>query len=235
MRRLDWTYLGIVPYRRALQLQYEYAHQAPTSGPRLFLMQHPPTVTLGRQASPANLKLSAGEYARRGIEVARVKRGGDVTYHGPGQLIGYPVASLDSAACSVPDWVRGHAQSIVRFLECFGIQGSWSDNHPGVWVANEKIAAMGFHISRRVSTHGFALNVKPDLAQFDTIVPCGVKDLGITSMEQLGVTALDMREASGLLAQLTADTFGWALGKSLPADLFDEDESDACATKALVS
>jgi lipoyl(octanoyl) transferase len=218
-----------------MQLQYDYAHKTAIFGPRLFFMQHPPTVTLGRHADPASLKLNAREYACRGIEVIRVKRGGDVTFHGPGQLVGYPVASLDSASCSVPDWVRGHAQSIVRFLGCYGIRGIWSDTHPGVWVAKEKIAALGFHIFRRVSTHGFALNVKPDLSHFETIVPCGVKDLGITSMDQLGATAPDMQEASGLLAKLIADTFGWTLGERLSADPFLEDKSNAYATKALVS
>jgi len=235
MPRLDWTYLGTVSYRRALQLQYDYAQRAAELGPRVFFLQHPPTVTLGRQADETNLKLSEAEYARRGIELVRVLRGGDVTYHGPGQLVGYPVAALDSAACSVPDWVAGNANAIIDFLGRHGIQGSWSDTHPGVWVGPEKIAALGFHISRRVSTHGFALNLATDLSCFETIVPCGLNERGITSMEKLGVVPPTMEEASGLLARLLARTFGWSLGEGLLAKSVFEEASNGDSTRAMVS
>lgn len=219
MIRLDWTFLGRLDYRTALRLQYGHACKvAAGAGPLLFLLEHPPTVTLGRHADPSHLKLKMEEFVRRGIEVHRVKRGGDVTYHGPGQLVGYPVASLDSAACSLPDWVGGHARAIVRFLRGHGIHAEWSPGAPGVWVGREKIAALGFHISRRVSTHGFALNLDPDLSNFDTIIPCGLRDRGITSMRVLGAQVPSMEKAAAGIAGQVAKAFGWSLGAARQAD-----------------
>jgi len=233
MIRLDWTFLGRLAYRAALRLQYGHARKvAAGAGPMLFLMEHPPTVTLGRHADPSNLKLGPEEFVRRGIGVHRVKRGGDVTCHGPGQLVGYPVASLDSAACSVPGWVGGHARAIVRFLRSHKIHAEWSPGTPGVWVGQKKIAALGFHISQRVSTHGFALNLDADLSLFDTIVPCGLKDRGVTSMQSLGARVPPISKAAEQMAGLVAETFGWSLGTSLPADrMLDalEDCSQLCA------
>ena len=230
MIRLDWTFLGRLAYRTALRLQYGHARKVTAgAGPLLFLMEHPPTVTLGRHADPSHLKLKIEEFVRRGIEVHRVKRGGDVTYHGPGQLVGYPVASLDSAACTlntsrtakgaaVPGWVGGHARAIVGFLRNHGIDAEWSPGAPGVWVGREKIAALGFHISRRVSTHGFALNLDPDLSNFDTIIPCGLRDRGVTSMRALGAQVPSMENAAAEIAGLVAKAFGWSLGAAQPAD-----------------
>ena len=217
MTRLDWTFLGRLAYRTALRLQYRHARKvAAGAAPVLFLMEHPPTITLGRHADPSNLKLGAEELALRGIEVHRVKRGGDVTYHGPGQLVGYPVACLDST--SVPRWVEGHAQAIVRFLQDNQIPAEWSRGNPGVWVGRNKIAALGFHISRRVSTHGFALNLDPDLSHFDAIVPCGLRDRGVISMRKLGVLVPPLQEAAAQIAGLVAESFGWSLGNALHAD-----------------
>ena len=202
MTRLDWTFLGRLAYRTALRLQYRHARKvAAGAAPVLFLMEHPPTITLGRHADPSNLKLGAEELALRGIEVHRVKRGGDVTYHGPGQLVGYPVACLGSA--SVPRWVEGHAQAIVRFLQDHQIPAEW---------------ALGFHISRRVSTHGFALNLDLDLSNFNTIVPCGLRDRGVTSMRALGARVPALKEAATQMAGLVAESFGWSLGSALHAD-----------------
>jgi lipoyl(octanoyl) transferase len=233
MIRLDWTFLGRLAYRTALRLQYDHARKvAAGAGPMLFLMEHPPTITLGRHADPSNLKLGTEELGRRGIGVHRVKRGGDVTCHGPGQLMGYPVASLDSAAAAVPEWVEGHAEAIVRFLQSHKIHARWSPRTPGVWVGPKKIAALGFHISRRVSTHGFALNLDADLSLFDTIVPCGLKDRGVTSMQSLGARVPSMEKAAAQMAGLVAETFGWSLGISRPADrILDvlEDCSRNCA------
>jgi lipoyl(octanoyl) transferase len=226
MTTLEWTYLGRLAYRAALRLQIGHARRvAAGAGPVLFLMEHPPTVTLGRHADPANLKLDVKGFARRGIEVHRVKRGGDVTYHGPGQLVGYPVASLDSASCSVPRWVAGHAEAIVRFLRSHRIHAEWSPGVPGVWVGREKIAALGFHIKRRVSTHGFALNLDADLSNFETIIPCGLRDRGVTSMRALGARLPSMEASAAHIAGLVAEAFGWSLGAALQADrVLDEFE-----------
>jgi lipoate-protein ligase B len=186
------------------------------AAPLLILLEHPPTITLGRHADPANLKQSAEQLAARGIEVHQVKRGGDVTYHGPGQLVGYPVAGLGSN--SVPRWVEGHARALVRFLQKHQVPAEWSRGSPGVWVGRDKIAALGFHISRRISTHGFALNIDPDLSYFKAIVPCGLRDRGVTSMRALGVRVPALEEAAGQMAELVAESFGWSLGAARHAD-----------------
>jgi lipoate-protein ligase B len=217
MIRLDWTYMGRQAYRTALRLQYRHASRvAAGAAPLLIFLEHPPTITLGRHADTSHMKLSEEELAARGIEVHRVKRGGDVTYHGPGQLVGYPVACLEST--SVPRWVEGHAQAIVRFLQSHQIPAEWSPENPGVWVGQDKIAALGFHISRRVSTHGFAVNIDPDLSHFNTIVPCGLQGRGVTSMRALGVRVPTLLEAASQLAGLVAQSFGWTPGAARQAD-----------------
>lgn len=217
MAPLDWTFLGRQAYRTALRLQYSQAGRvAAGAAPLLIFLEHPPTITLGRHADGANLKLSKEELAARGIEVHRVKRGGDVTYHGPGQLVGYPVACLGST--SVPRWVEGNARAVVRFLQGHQVPAEWSPENPGVWVGQDKIAALGFHISRRVSTHGFAVNVDPDLSHFNTIVPCGLQDRGVTSMRALGVRVPALGEAARQLAGLVAESFGWSPGVARQAD-----------------
>lgn len=217
MAPLDWTFLGRQAYRTALRLQYRQASRVAAGGaPLLIFLEHPPTITLGRHADASHLKLSSEELAARGIEVHRIKRGGDVTYHGPGQLVGYPVASLGSI--SVPRWVEGHAQAVVRFLQSHQVPATWSEENPGVWVGGEKIAALGFHISRRVSTHGFAVNIDPDLSHFNTIIPCGLRDRGVTSMRALGVQIPALGEAARQLAGMVAESFGWSLGAARQAD-----------------
>jgi lipoyl(octanoyl) transferase len=213
MEKLDWAFLGTVPYKQAMQIQYSCAQEVASGAPpKLIMLQHPPTITLGRQADESNLKLSSDEYVKQGIEVFRVLRGGDVTYHGPGQLVFYPIASLKSFSCSVPDWVKGHAQAIVRFLSLYGISGSWSDTHPGVWIENKKIAALGFHISRGISTHGAALNIAPDLSGFNTIIPCGLGHFGVTSLEELGIKVQSLAVIAQELATCIAEVFGVSLG-----------------------
>ncbi len=208
--RLKWAYLGLMPYRQALELQYHQAARAAAfDSPFLFLLQHPPVVTLGRNANPANLKLSKEEFREKNVPVVNVKRGGDVTCHCPGQLVGYPVASLRSIRYSVPYWVKGHVTAIISFLQEFGIMGQWSDTHPGIWIDNKKIASFGFHISKGVSTHGFSLNINPDLSWFDTIVPCGLSHHGVTSMAELGVKVQAMELAAQILASKVAEVFNF--------------------------
>ncbi len=160
MPRLNWTFLGETPYLQALRLQYKLAGKvAQGADPVLLLLEHPPSITLGRQADPDNLNLSETEYKKRGIGVFNVLRGGDVTLHCRGQLVGYPIANLRQLKYSVPAWVRCQAGIIERFLFKHEIAAAWSDVHPGVWINDKKIAALGFHISRGISTHGFIVHV----------------------------------------------------------------------------
>ncbi len=235
MRRLSWSYLATVPYQKALQIQYAHAHRVSQGAePVLFLLEHPPTVTLGRQADESNLKMDAGQYADKGMEIARTQRGGDVTFHGPGQLIGYPVACLDDFQCSVRDWVYGCAQALVAYLAELGISARWSQTHPGVWVSGQKLAALGFHIARRVSTHGFALYLNHDLSYFDTIVPCGLHDRKVGSVADLRDRAPSPREAAPAVAGHLAASFGWKLGEELDAGKFLEENLNESSHAAVV-
>ena len=209
---LTWKYLGRVDYARALALQEDKAAQvALGGGPCLLCMEHPPTITMGRQADQNHLRLSLEEYRRRGLELFQTKRGGDVTYHGPGQLIAYPIGDLRQAGLSIPAWVRGHGEAICAVLAELGLSARWSDRHPGVWVDGAKVAALGFRVVHGVSTHGMALNVDCDLSAFDTIVPCGLRSLSVTSLVSLGVKAPSLEILAGRLARAVAAQFGWPL------------------------
>ncbi len=232
--RWGWIYLGRVDYHRAMEIQQRHAARVlgGEAGPVLFLQEHPPTITLGRRARPENLLLAADEYRARSIDVVRVLRGGDVTVHAPGQLVGYPVAALGALKVSVPQWVQGHARALSRVLLEFGIESRWSDTHPGLWVGGQKIAAVGFQLSRGVSTHGFALNVDMDLGYFDTIVPCGLRNLGVTSMALQGARAT-LEELAEKVAREVAQVFSGHLPVRLPAeDFFCGDAKEAVAADA---
>ena len=233
MATLHWIFLGRVPYPLGLSLQQAQASRVRAGAdPILFLLEHPKTITLGRSADPGHLRLGEQELARRGFGVYRVARGGDVTYHGPGQLVGYPVAALPGGAGSVPRWVRAHAGALIAFLKDHGIDGTWSDLHPGVWVGREKIGALGFQISRGVSTHGFALNICPDLAHFDTIVPCGLSRMGVTSMAALGSRVPTLEEAAERVAFLVARQLGWTPGEALDSGEVLEEFADDVSLSA---
>jgi lipoyl(octanoyl) transferase len=215
---LEWVYLGRVDYLRALALQQAQADRVRAGAPpRLLLLEHPPTVTLGRQAETTNLKVSAEELARRGVGLHRVQRGGDVTYHGPGQLVGYPVVDLARLRLGVSAWVAGVAHGLVEFLARHGIDACWSELHPGVWVGGDKIAALGFQLAHRVSMHGFALNLDLDLSPFSWMVPCGLAHRGVTSVARLGKPVPSQPAAARELADLLARRWGLELGEPLEA------------------
>lgn len=168
----------------------------------LLLLEHAPVVTLGRSARPEHVLVTPAELARGGIELVRTTRGGDVTYHGPGQLVGYPVVRLRSG-------VVGHmtalAGAVAAALAPLGIAARWRRDAPGLWVGDAKICAFGVHVRGRVAVHGFALNVAPDLNAFDLIVPCGMAGARTTSIAALGIAPPPLPElAARVAAQLGA-------------------------------
>jgi len=186
---LEVVRLGQVPYRDAWDLQRHLVaqRQADHGADTLLLLEHPPVYTLGRRADRANLLLDEPALARRGIEVVEVDRGGDITYHGPGQLVGYPILRL-AGTRDVVDYVRVLEEALLRSLARFGVDARRIDGLTGVWVGEEKIAAIGVRVaSRGVTSHGFALNVDPLLEHFTGIVPCGIRDRGVCSLASLGV------------------------------------------------
>ena len=177
----EWTWLGRLPYGPALRLQEEIRNEILAGRRRelLVMLEHPAVITLGRHADPAHVLLPIPALRARGIEVCRTSRGGDVTFHGPGQLVGYPIFRLRRG-------VRAHMQamatSIVEWLACLGLEAEWRASSPGVWLGREKICAFGVHVRHRIATHGFALNLATDLDGFSTIVPCGLSATGVTSL-----------------------------------------------------
>jgi lipoyl(octanoyl) transferase len=175
-------WLGTVAYRDALAEQLAARERVWAGGAgAILLCEHPPVITLGRSANPANV-LDAGDVA-----VERIERGGDVTYHGPGQLVGYPIVDLKPDRCDVHRYVRDLEEVLIAAVAEFGITATREPGLTGIWVGPEKLAAIGVRISRWVTSHGFALNVSTDLSRFDLIVPCGLTDRGVTSMtRQLG-------------------------------------------------
>jgi lipoyl(octanoyl) transferase len=190
MRKCYLRQLGRVDYGRALELQQqaETGRKLGLIDDQLLLLEHPHVITLGRNGRMENLLASDEILSRAGISFYPINRGGDVTYHGPGQLVGYPILDLREWKRDVGAYVRGIEQCIIDTLAGYGIEAGRIPKLTGVWVDGRKIAAIGVHLSRWVTSHGFALNVSTDLSYFQYIVPCGLTR-PVTSMAALGVHA----------------------------------------------
>jgi lipoyl(octanoyl) transferase len=190
MRKCEVRELGRVNYGEALALQEELvaARQRGEVADQLLLLEHPHTITLGRNGRMENLLASEAALASAGISFYPINRGGDVTYHGPGQLVGYPIVDLREWKRDVGAYVRGIEQTMIDTLADYGIEAGRIAGLTGVWVGERKIGAIGVHIGRWVTSHGLALNVSTDLSYFQYIVPCGLAK-PVTSMAQLGARA----------------------------------------------
>ncbi len=201
---------GHAPYEDVLHLQYERraAIEACESSNALFLLEHAPVITLGRSAHEDNLLLSHEELARRGIAVCKADRGGDVTYHGPGQLVAYPVIDLNRWNSSIRWYLRTLEDVLIRQLAGYGIEAGGMDGFTGVWVNGAKVAAIGVGIHNWVTFHGIALNVNPEMDHFRYIVPCGIADKPVTSIEALLGTHPPMPQIMGDFAQTFKQVFG---------------------------
>jgi lipoate-protein ligase B len=210
--------LGRMAYGEALELQREVARQR-ISGELeedlLLLVEHPPVVTLGRSSKQKNLMSSPEFLASRGVELFEVERGGDVTFHGPGQLVGYPIIDLKRHRLDLHWYLRSVEEAIIRTLSRYGISGERHKGYTGVWTAGRKIASIGVHARDWVTWHGFALNVVTDLSYFDLIVPCGIKDVEMTSiakeMELRGEPVADVPDVDSV-GDVTAAAFAEVLG-----------------------
>ena len=180
--------LGPRPYDEVLALQKEAAGRAREGGREtLFLLEHEDVITAGRNSGTADLHVSADELARAGVALRPSDRGGKLTYHGPGQLVAYPVLRLEGAERDVRSFVRKLEEALILTASDFGVEAARSDvaaRWSSVWVGNDKLAAIGVHLSDWVTTHGVALNVTTRLERFDLFVPCGIPDGGVTSLEK---------------------------------------------------
>jgi lipoyl(octanoyl) transferase len=218
------TWLGRVAYREAWELQRRLAAARANeeSGDRLLLLEHPAVLTLGKHADEAHVLASPDELARRGIEVLRVERGGEVTYHGPGQLVAYPILGLSRRGLLVRPLVRALEAAMVATCAASGVRASRREGHPGCWcdpdgMAPRKIGALGLRVERGVSFHGIALNIAPDLADFDLIDPCGMPGVTSTSIAR---EAGRIDEAPSTAAvERAARTFADALAAELGTTL----------------
>ena len=195
--------LGVVDYDDALELQSSLFERPGESW--LLLLEHPHVFTLGVRARPEHILVEPAEV---GATTARVHRGGDVTYHGPGQLVGYPIVDIALGPGAVHAHVAAVEQIVIDAVADFGLPGAQRrTGHPGVWVSDRKLAAVGVRITRGRSMHGFALNVDPDLTMFDHIVPCGIRDLGVTSLAAEGLT-VPMASVEDAIAARAMATWG---------------------------
>ena len=205
---------GLIDYHDAWSWQRETAaalreRRAPEA---LALLQHPPVYTLGRRAKAEHLLVSPDDLRRRGAQVVEVDRGGDVTFHGPGQLVGYPILDLRARGTLPGDYVRLLEQVLIEALASFDITGERVPGRPGVWAGGDKIAAIGVRVQRGVTTHGFALNVNTDLSWFDAIVPCGLSDATVTSMASILGEAPSVEAVETAVAHAFSNRFAARLG-----------------------
>jgi lipoyl(octanoyl) transferase len=203
--------LGLVGYADALALQQALvdARKAGEIPDQLLLLEHPPVITLGvrTRGDRSHIVASTETLQQHGVSVVESGRGGDVTYHGPGQLVGYPILDLTPDRCDVHRYVRDLEEVLILTAAAFGVTASRVSGLTGAWVGRDKLAAIGVRVSRWVTSHGFALNVNTSLSHFDFIVPCGIRDGGVTSLAQLIGRELPHEQVETVVAQSFAAVF----------------------------
>jgi lipoyl(octanoyl) transferase len=220
-RRLEVHRLGSLPYEEALVLQQRLveARKAGQIPDQLLLLQHPPVITLGAKVRNDRSHVLASDEAleEAGVSLFEAGRGGDVTYHGPGQLVGYPILDLRPDRCDVHRYVRDLEAVMIAIADGFGIRAERVAGLTGAWVGRNKLAAIGVRISRWITSHGFAFNVSTDLAHFGLIVPCGIADRGVTSLGELLGAAPPMAAVEEAAITSFAAVFGREIAAAAPA------------------
>jgi lipoyl(octanoyl) transferase len=212
-RRLDVRHLGLVPYAEGLRLQQELVdrRRAGLMPDTLLLLEHPHVITLGSSAESAHVLVDQNERSRLGLELFEVGRGGGVTYHGPGQLVAYPVLDLKPDRRDVHAYLRDLEEVLIRVAAGYGVMAVRRAGLTGIWTSAGKLAAVGVRVSSQwITSHGVALNVSPDLGWFERIVPCGIVGEGVTSLARETGRALGAEEVGGAFAECFAGVFGYA-------------------------
>lgn len=219
-----WTVdLGLRSYGEVLELQRAAARArifGELAQDVLLLVEHPPVITLGRSSKDAHLLANPEQLTARGVEVFEVERGGDVTFHGPGQLVGYPIIDLKRHKQDLHWYLRQVEEVLIRALAEFGIAGERVAKYTGVWTGRRKIASIGVHARDWVTWHGFALNVSTELSFFDLIVPCGIPEVTMTSMQRELARDVSLLEAADVVSAAAGDVFGLDVA-SMGADDLD--------------
>ncbi len=210
--------LGRIPYRASLEFQRRAvsARAAEACGDAIYFVEHEPVLTFGRGGRAESLKASESWLRTRGIEVVPVERGGDVTYHGPGQIVAYPIVALAGlpSGRDLHRYLRDLEEVLIQALSSYGLGAARRPPHTGVWVGDRKVAAIGVAVRRWITFHGFALNVDPDLGHFDWIHPCGIRELGVTSMRALLGEAPPRPEVLARLRESFAHVWGRAVAEA---------------------
>ncbi|HOX38064.1 MAG TPA: lipoyl(octanoyl) transferase LipB [Candidatus Brocadiia bacterium] len=203
--------LGIIGYDDALSLQRRLHERVAARKDRtefLLLLEHEPVITIGRSGRREHILFSEAELLKRGVELKETERGGDVTFHGPGQIVGYPIVDLERRGGDVVGYLRKLEGVLIEVLGDYNIASGRSEGFTGVWVGNEKVAAIGVAARKWVAMHGFALNVNVSLDYFNMIVPCGISDRKVTNMERILGRSCDMKEVKRRLIARFAESFG---------------------------
>lgn len=210
-RRLSVIEAGTVAYRTALDLQHRMVERrlAGEIDDSLILLEHPPVITMGRSAERSDVLASDAVLAAAGATIETIERGGEVTYHGPGQLVGYAIIDLGAHLRSLKRYVDGMEQLFIDYLATLGVAAERDADHRGVWIGLDKITAIGIAVQRRVTYHGFAFNVTTQLDHFDWIVACGLRDRGQTSLERLVDPVPDIATVRRAVGTHFAETFGY--------------------------
>ena len=222
-RSIEVHWLGKVPYAAALELQKRLVEQRKSDAipDQLLLLEHPPVITLGVKTRDdrTHVVATADLLEREGVQIVESGRGGDVTYHGPGQLVGYPILDLRPDRCDVHRYVRDLEAMLIQAVATFGIAAHRLPRLTGVWVGDDKLAAIGVRIARWVTSHGFALNVSTKLEHFNLIIPCGIVDKGVTSIERLTGQSTPIEKVVPAVADAFAAVFDRVVASpsSLPA------------------
>jgi len=206
----DLRNLGVVTYENGLRMQERLvaARQADEISDQLLLLEHPPVITLGRSGKAGHLTASEDQLGERGVRFYETTRGGDITYHGPGQIVGYPILHLGEGSRDIRRYVTNVEEVLLRTAAEYGIEGSRDPQNRGVWVGREKLGAIGVRIARWVTSHGFAFNVDPDLDHFSFIIPCGIQGRGVTSLRRLLGRSVDPREVREMISTHFSEVFG---------------------------
>ena len=224
MKKEAWILnLDTVPYEEAFDLQKKLVELRIQDkiNDTLILLEHPPVFTITRKDTIKNILVSPDELKEKGIAVCKTNRGGDITYHGHGQLVGYPIMDLKEHGKDLHKYIRNIEEMIINLLTDYGISAHRDKRHPGVWVEEEKIAAIGISVkSSWITMHGFSLNINPDLDHYSLIVPCGITDRGVTSLSKLLGTSVSLKDVRQKLIQHYEEVFNLNTRKTTLEEIY---------------
>lgn len=217
-----WVEMGCMPYLEALDWQRNLVRakiEGELADDLWLILEHPSVYTLGRRGGRQNLTVSESFLKTQQIPIIHVERGGDITYHGPGQIVGYPIIDMRRAKLGVSNYVEKLEEVMMRTTTHWGVTGRRDSRNRGLWVGDNKIGSIGIHVRRGITFHGFAFNVSPSLTPFEWINPCGLKGVGVTSLAAEGVTDVDLASVRDTLRAEASEVFNVTFKRATPQEL----------------